>query len=368
MREVAEASSREVTGGPDVNKRGGSRQVVCLTLWFPEHNNVRSEELLARLESFVDVYKLRLSRNRIVRAVQVRVWRVLKGWLIYPVVLRYLARKYALLLTFDTGQAALWPRIESVIVDTDDPMFTSAEIELLGSRQVRSIVVTTDEARQAFRELGVVKPIYVIPQGVDLELLERRKGAVNNHCEGNQDIVAGYLAPGLTLSREGPGRWRGGQDDLDLLFESFAAAHRIQPRLRLWLIGRPSSAVEDYAKDKAWVKLFGYVPVADTWRYISNFDIGLYPRTLSLPIRFSFKIAQYMACGLPVISTLSDALLEEVGCGIVCGSEKELADSLVDLAGSPGKRYQLGQAGARYARKELGWPQLVRKYEKILAV
>ena len=126
-------------------------QIVCLTLWFPEHNNVRYEQLLPRLEGSVQVYKLTLSRLRIVRAVQFRAWQRFKKSLIYPVIFRFLARKYAFLLALDTDQVAAWPRANSIIVDTDDPMFSPVEVKQLAGRQVQSIVVTTDQVRQAFQ-------------------------------------------------------------------------------------------------------------------------------------------------------------------------------------------------------------------------
>ena len=347
--------------------RRDAKRIVCVTLWYPEHNNVRAEQLFPRLDPWVRFHKVPLSRSRLIRAAQTRIWRWLKRPLIYPLVFRYLARKYDTLLAFDTDQVSGWPKSNSVIVDTDDPRFSSTEVAFLGKRQVRAIVVTMDEARRAFRKMGVDKPIHVIPQGVDTEWLDRgRIGFMQGIEKGERDIVAGYLAPSLTLSSEGSGRWMGGQDDLDLLFEAFEASQKLEGRLKLWLIGRPSEAVAAYAQDKPWLRLFGYMPLAETWKYVSNFDIGLYPRIQPTLIRFPNKVAQYMACGVPIVSTLKEPVLERAGCGVLCGSAQELTEALVDLARSLEKRQTLGQSGAQYARAHLSWPRLVKDYERIL--
>lgn len=341
--------------------------IASVILWFPEHHNVRTQQLREKLSGRVRFHLATLSRRRLIRAVQYRIWRLLKRVLIYPVLVRFLSRRYELLLTFDLSQVPSWPRPNSVFVDTDDPLFTKAEISLLETPQVRAVIVTTEQAKAAFRELRVTKPIHVIPQGMDFDLLDPSQQHLLRKRHRNEDeVVAGYIAPSLTLAREGPRRWRAGQDDLDFLFGSFEKARAREPRLTLWLIGRASGAVRGYARGRSWIRLFGYIPFAETYNYVANLDIGLYPRIRPLPIRFPFKIGQYMACGVAVVSTESYFVLEEPFCGMYAREEEEFSNALVELARSPEKRAAFARAGRRYAEAHLCWSSVIRDYEKVI--
>jgi glycosyltransferase involved in cell wall biosynthesis len=103
--------------------------------------------------------------------------------------------------------------------------------------------------------------------------------------------------------------------------------------------------------------------------YLANVDIGVYPRTwIPPPARFSVKIAQFMACGIPVVSRNLDesSILKEARCGIVCDSQDDFSQALVAMATCPEKRAELGNAGRAYAQANLDWSVLVPKYKEIL--
>ncbi|MGH8546815.1 MAG: glycosyltransferase, partial [Gammaproteobacteria bacterium] len=103
--------------------------------------------------------------------------------------------------------------------------------------------------------------------------------------------------------------------------------------------------------------------------YIANFDIAVYPRTwVQPPARFNLKLAQFMAFGVPVVSTDLDEsfILREVGSGIVCKSQEDFSRALAELAQSPEKRSELGDAGRNYAQKALDWSLLLPIYKNIL--
>jgi glycosyltransferase involved in cell wall biosynthesis len=264
----------------------------------------------------------------------------------------------------------MWPSHKSVVVDIDDPVFTPAEVYALNMPQVKAIVVTTEKAKQIFRDLGVNRPIHVVPQGVSIGHTDRRKiQEIRRQFKGDGDMVVGYHAPTLTLSCDGPRRMRNGVDDLDLLFNAVEAARRAEPQIKLWLLGETSQSVKKFGAGKPWIKLFGYVPFSDVLNYVSNFDIAVYPRTYTLPPgRFSVKISQYMACGIPIISTNVDEsfIVKEVSCGIVCNSQGEFCEALINSARSPEMRSELGKFGRMHAEANLDWSLLVRRYENIL--
>jgi glycosyltransferase involved in cell wall biosynthesis len=252
----------------------------------------------------------------------------------------------------------------------DDPVFSPTEAQLLNRPQVKAVIVTTEKAKTTFEQLGVARPIRVIPQGVSMERIDPHKiQQIRMQFKGDRDVVIGYHAPTLTLSSDGPTRARDGQDDLDFLFAAIENARQLEPRLKLWLFGTPSESVKKYAAEGRTdcIKLFGYLPVSDLLNYISNFDIGVYPRTWSPPPgRFSVKIAQFMACGVPVVSTVLDEafIVEEAQCGIICNSQSDFTKALLDLAVAPERRADHGKSGQAYATTNLDWSKLIRRYEQ----
>jgi glycosyltransferase involved in cell wall biosynthesis len=346
-----------------------NQKVVCFTLWFSAHNNPRYADLFPKLDPFVRFHKVILSRHRILRGLQYRAWRALKQKVIYPGALRYLGQRYETLLTVDARQIPAWPRHKSVVIDADDPVFSPTEAQLLNLPQVKAVVVTTEKAKTMFEQLGVATPICVIPQGISMEQIDPDKiQEIRTQFKRDGDLVIGYHAPTLTLSSDGPGRARGGMDDLDFLFDTITKAREAEPQINLWLLGEPSQSVKKYATGKAWIKLLGYVPFSNVLNYVSNFDIGAYPRTCRDPIRFRVKIAEYMGCGIPIVSTNVEEsfIVKEACCGIICESQQDFSQTLVELAQSAEKRAELGNAGRTYARANLDWSVLVPMYRDIL--
>ncbi len=349
------------------------KQSVCFTLWFRAHNNPRYADLFPQLAQVVNFRKVTLSRLRILRALQFRTWMALKRRVIYPSVARYLAGRYRTVFTVDTHQIPAWPRSQRVVVDMDDPLFTQEEIATLKLPQVKAIVVTTEQAKEIYRQHDINCPIYIIPQGVSVEHLDSKSvRQIRAQRRGQGDMVIGYHAPTLTMSSDGPKRAREGQDDLDFLFACLAEARSIAPEIKLWLIGQPSASVQKYVSEGRadWIKLCGYLPLSEILNYVSNFDIGVYPRTWAQPpARFNVKLAQFMACGVPVVSrNLNESfVLREARSGIVCQSQEDFSKALVALARSADKRAELANAGRAYARAKLDWSVLVPIYKNILS-
>lgn len=341
-------------------------KAVCFTYWLRGHNNPSYVELFARLGAVVDFRKVMFSRQRVVSAMQYRLWTALSERAIYPSVFRRLGRRYSTLFTVDPRQIPHWGK--DAVVDMNDPNYDVAMLRLLNQPQVKAIVVSTERTKETLDGLGVAAPVHIIPQIVSVWHDAAGTRAVRERYRKGTDIVVGYLAPTLTTTRDGPQRWRRGIDDLDLLLEAVERARKTEPRIKVWLLGVPSASLKRYATEKPWVTLFGYVPPAQIFNYVANFDIGAYGRTLVLPRgSFSVKLVQYMACGLPIVSTaVEEALMvEDARCGIVCRTEKEFADALLDLAQSPQSRERLGAPGREYVKPHTDWSHLPH-YERIV--
>jgi glycosyltransferase involved in cell wall biosynthesis len=334
---------------------------------LPGHNNARYAALFPRLTSVVQFHKVNFSRYRLVRATQYRAWRALDRRLLYPAVSRALARRYRVLFTVDPRQIPFWSG--RVVADVDDPIYTPEEIALMRMPQVKAIIMTSEKAKQTYEDLGVRAAVHVIPQGVSAQVDPEGVARVRRQFKHDDAVIVGYLAPTLTLAGDGPNRWRGGLDDLDDLIAAVEDARVAEPRLQLWLLGRPSDSLHKHAQDRSWIRLFGFVSLSDILHYVSNFDVAVYPRKPLLPPGWNtVKMAQYMACGVPIVATaVGEArAIEDIGCGVVCGSWQEFRDALVRLARSPDRRSRLGAAGRRYAAANLDWSHLVSRYEGII--
>jgi glycosyltransferase involved in cell wall biosynthesis len=173
------------------------------------------------------------------------------------------------------------------------------------------------------------------------------------------------------MAADGARSRRSDQDDLDFLFRAFDDARQSDPRLKLWLFGNPSEALKKHVDEgrQSSVQLFGYVPFSEMLDYLANVDIGVYPRTWTPPpARFSVKIAQFMGCGIPVVARELDEsfIISEARCGIVCKTERDFSEALVELARNNEKRSSYGKAGRSYAERNLDWSVLMPIYKAVL--
>lgn len=112
--------------------------------------------------------------------------------------------------------------------------------------------------------------------------------------------------------------------------------------------------------------------VANEVKAIQSFSIGLMPLQDSLWARgkCSFKMLQYMACGLPVVVSPvgmnADVLkLGDIGCGP--NSLSEWCDILMHLIVDDVARLRLGQNGRQIAVQEFSVAALAPKFAKYLS-
>lgn len=340
---------------------------VCFTTWRPDHNNTRYASIFPYLTPEIDFHTFHFSKQRLIRAGQGRLWNAAQDSIIYPTLLPLFNRRHENLYTIDFRQIPYWHG--RVIIDIDDPEFTTEEIRCLNLPNVAAIIVTTNRIKAILLERGITRKICVIPQGVSRTRLNADRVLEIKAKYKQDNLVVGYHSPRLTLASDGAARAKQGLNDLDILVNAVEAARKIDSRVVLWLIGHPSAELQRYAENASWVRLFGYIPFEDTLHFVENFDIGTYPRTIQLPLgRFSVKLAQYMACGVPIVSTGVDEsfIVAEAKAGIITHSAQEFSGAVCDLVESARLRRELGDAGAKFAFENLEWEILVPKYRKIL--
>jgi glycosyltransferase involved in cell wall biosynthesis len=334
---------------------------ICFhSVWFRGHNNPRYEELLPRLER-LDRYLLTLSDRRVLRGVEFRAMRAIKG-LRDPVVVRLAGRRYRSLFTADNEQIPLFGG--DVVADVDDPVFSSREVDLLSHPSLRAYVVTAERAGRRFEALGLDKPWHVVPQGVSLSSIDERARREVAEARRETSFVVGYMAAWLLTGGD-----RGGNNPLynvEHLLELWDDLHERLPEAQLWLLGGASASVRGRVAGRGDVRVLGRLPRPLALAHASSFDVALYPRAADQGIQ-SAKIAEYLGLGLPTVSYDYEvtAELRETGAGLLVRTPREFVDAVERLARDEGRRRQLA-AAARAAGEARDWDVLAKRYAELL--
>ncbi len=313
----------------------------------------------------VDVYKYQISKLKYVGGIHYHFWSFFKKKYFFPVYLKKLAKKYDILYTFQYDQIPYWSKEKHIIVDLDDPVFSDEEIRMLKYPNVKSLIVSTDYVKDKFQSLGVDIPITVIYQGVhDIS-------DVKSELIKNDKIVLGYMAPTLSTTADNPDKYRNGVDNLDLLFEALDKLDESdKSKIIVSLIGNASSTVHDMAKSRPYIKLEGLVASDRVMDLVSNFDIGLYPRTYILPPgRSSVKIVQYMILSKPVVATnLNETMVvNQASSGLVCENADVFSKALTNLINDKNQRDVLGKNGRKFAKDNFLFKDTIIKYKSFFS-
>lgn len=353
---------RELGLGRVLRSTPSADRVFFHAVWFRGHNNQRYAALLPRLDR-VDAYLLTCSDRRVLRGLQFRAYRrterVRNEWL-----LRRMSSRYRGLFAVDVSQAQYFDG--PVVVDVDDPNFTTREAELLGGENVVVYVVTDERAAQRYEQLGLSKPYVVVPQGVDLDAVTAERVAhARARIRRPGDTIVGYVAAWLFTGEDRHGR--NPLYNVDHLLQDLWPAIRARvPEARLVLVGEPSARVRRLCAARPDVELLGRLPQREVLNHVAAFDIALYPRQVEHTVR-TIKIAEYLGLGIPTVSyDLAIAHdVETSGGGMLARSPSEFVDAVATLSSSPEMRHAMGTAAREYA-SAWRWSTLAAQYRDLL--
>jgi glycosyltransferase involved in cell wall biosynthesis len=196
---------------------------------------------------------------------------------------------------------------------------------------------------------------------------ERVRAIRRRYSPDPDEIVVGLHQPHFDFASELPPGPAGQMYAVDPLLEAMQLARVKDPRLVLWLVGRPSAKVGAYAAEHAWVRTTGYQARSALMEFVSAFDIGAYPRPLDLKGRSSVKVVEYMACGVPVVGFKVDEMriAAESGAGIAVESVATFAEALEALADHPARRVEMGGQG-KIGAARFDWNVLSAQYGDLL--
>lgn len=339
------------------DRSGPTDRIVHHNIWFRGHNNPRYVNLLPRLQR-VDNYFVVCSEHRILRGIQFRAHRASNSAR-NRLLLAAAARRYRFAFVTDLEQI---PHIRgTVVADVDDPLFTPDEVRLLQLPNVGAYVVTTEQARRRFVELGVSAPCHVISQGVSFDLLDRDR--VDDIARRGQGVVVvGYVAAWLLNEVD-----RGGSGPLynaDHVLDMWDEIHRTVPNAELRLIGQASDRIRQRCAGRPDIVLFGRLSAADSLAQVANFDVALFPRRAEQGVS-TVKVAEYMGLGVPTVAYDLEVtrMLRETGGGVMVSSAREFVEAVERLATDTTYRATVASA-ARKAGKAFDWTMLAARYER----
>ncbi|QCO07156.1 glycosyltransferase family 4 protein [Azospirillum argentinense] len=126
------------------------------------------------------------------------------------------------------------------------------------------------------------------------------------------------------------------------------------PGMSLWVIGGVCAALDEFA-DQPRLKRFGTVDQDEKTRLLRRADIALNP--VSMGSGSSLKASEYMAHGLPTVSTPTGVRGFDVADRrhVIIAPLEGFVKAIRDLMSDPALRQSLGEAAHRHAAQTLGW-------------
>ena len=336
-------------------------RIFCHANWFRGHNNPRVSRLVPRL-SRLDRYFTMISDVRVIRGVQYRALKATQQAR-NRAIFAAANRRYEYMMCFTAPQQIPFFR-GKVVADIDEPEFTPEWAELLKLPQLAAAVFTTERVAEQYREMGVDKPFYAIPHGVELERVSDPQIAdVRERHRTEGDFVVGFISAWFLA--EGDRNYGIPEYDLDHVLNLWDEVKARVPNGKLWLIGMAAKVARERSQERDDVVLFEDIPYGGALPYIANFDVGLYPRKLDAPM--VVKILEYMAMGVAVVTYDLELakVVRDNDAGLLAGTDREFVDAIVRLSEDEGERRRLGEAG-RVAGVQFDWNTLAKRYEEIL--
>jgi glycosyltransferase involved in cell wall biosynthesis len=322
-------------------------RIVWIGLW-PKQNsyvNARCYELLRRLPQIK----------------QIRLPAVRGAMKLASTVARFFPYKDYKLFCMDLPVLRRWR--QQAIVDIDDPQFSCTEIALLNDPKVQLVITTTQRLGRRFVTAGVAKPIEVIPSGYsrqDIKAGLAEEIARVNNADGHP--IVGYSGATIAIQPNKPN-----QGNIALLVEAMEKVWSEIPEVQLWLLGEASKEVKYWAHGRKQVRLFGLIPRSRLLAYLQNFTVGTYPRLLDHGGRFSVKLIEYMAVGVPIVATdVSEThIIHQAKVGVSAATAADFSKALLGVIRNRSLRETMARNGVQFA-ESYDWDRISGIYQACL--
>lgn len=228
-----------------------------------------------------------------------------------------------------------------------------------------AFIAVTDTTRRVLEAEGAPpERIHVIPMGVDQTRFRPASGPspLRTRWKASDECVV------LSI-----GRWveeKGVKD----LFKAFGLLPEpIKRQTRLVMAG--SGPLSDWMHAQAEpygdrVRLVPFLPYEDIHELYQAADVFVLPskRRGRWAEQFGYVLVEAMACGLPIVATLSGSIPDVVGgVGVLVpeSAPRSLAQALLELVTDPDKRARLGSQSIDRARREFNSSVVSSRIESV---
>jgi len=209
-----------------------------------------------------------------------------------------------------------------------------------------AVLITSPEDKAALEALArrftgqkTVRPVYVVPNGVDLQYFAPTDG------DRQPDVLVytgkmsyhANVASALLLARA----------VMPLVWQE-------RPQVKLWIVGKdPPRALTDLGRDSR-ITVTGYVP--DMRPYLAQATVAVAP--IAYGVGIQNKVLEAMAMGVPVVTSgrVQGALHVDAGEALVVADDpQEFARRVLEVLSNGQRQQELGEAGRRYVEAHHDW-------------
>lgn len=236
--------------------------------------------------------------------------------------------------------------------DRDQLLAIVAEVETLACARARRVVCVSRQDRDEFAHRFAAATIDVIANGVDVAAY-----AAAVDLAGPRELFRGRPAAVFLGSGHPPN-----VDAARFILERLAPEN---PDILFLVVGSAGDAVRHHPRP-ANVLLCGVVSAAEKTRLLQLADVAINP--MRSGGGSSLKVAEYLAAGLPVLSTpigLRGFDLQP-GKDAVTAELDSFSAALGRLVAAPDDRARIGARGREFAGEHCDWARLAERYRTLL--
>jgi glycosyltransferase involved in cell wall biosynthesis len=276
-------------------------------------------------------------------------------FLSYPIL--KIAKKYSIPVVISEHNVEFVKLVKEGVVSAEgEEELKSVERDLCNSANF--ITTVSEEDKQKLREIGVLTPIEVIPNGIDYNRYQ-----ISKEVREKMRQRYGIQKKDTVLLFHGTLRYRPNIDaNKRLINHIFPELNKKYGNLKLLLIGprHPKEIGEKIIQLPA-------IPFDEFPEHLSMGDIGVVPLTAGSGTRL--KIIEYLALGIPTISTEigAEGLPATDGKDVIIAKDAkdDFIEKSIKLLEDKELQKRLGKNGKKLAKEKLDWNIVLRKYLEI---